>query len=187
MIEDNLAERLRDGGESCGVHKCEDRTARGGCMCAMAAEKIDAQHALLKEWQKAILWVTGSDTGTSSKAILIRMLGGMPAWHTFPHDASDLGRCLRLLARFPSWRQRIGEMAEVSGPWAAMTREWDALEKCMVDEVGIHWEKGQSARLTCAMLARLKDAGLRADPHVTITSEHNGRISSYSWKEQARP
>jgi hypothetical protein len=49
MIEDNLAERLRDGGESCGVHKCEDRTARGGCMCAMAAERIDAQHALLKE------------------------------------------------------------------------------------------------------------------------------------------
>ena len=187
MIEDNLAERLRDGGESCGVHKCEDRRPHGGCMCALGAARIDQQAALLKEARLAMEWACGDDVGVSSKAIMHRMVGGMPDWFSFPRDAADLGRCLRLLKRIPSWRPRILEMAPVSGPWEAMTREWDALERCMVNEVGAHWEKGNSAPLTYAMLQSLKDAGLRGDPRVTITSERNGRVDSYSVKKAPQP
>lgn len=138
--------------------------------------------AMIDEMREACRWAAGRDTGISSLAIMERMTGGTPDWNSWPRDPSDLGRCLRLLARIPAWRARIGEMAPVSGVWAALAREWGALEASMRDEAGIAWEKGRSAPKTYEMMKRLEDAGLRADPRVKITGERDGRICSYEWR-----
>jgi hypothetical protein len=143
---------------------------------------MSEQQTTADEMREACRWAAGRDTGISSLAIMERMTGGMPDWNSWPRDPDDLGRCLRLLARIPGWRTRIGEMAGVSGVWAALTREWDALEASMRDEVGIAWEKGRRAPKTYAMMKRLEDAGLRADPCVKITSERDGRIGGYEWR-----
>lgn len=37
----NLVTRLRDGGETCGTEQCKVRDARSGCICAMAADRIE--------------------------------------------------------------------------------------------------------------------------------------------------
>lgn len=85
----------------------------------------------------AIAWVTGGDTGVSSKAIWAVMMGVDPdpmwGWN-YPHDPDDLGRCLRLLACVPEWRLRIDEMAAVSPPWAALVEHWDELEALWREE-----------------------------------------------------
>lgn len=129
------------------------------------------------EMREACQWAAGRDTGISSLAIMDHMTGGMPDWDSWPRDPADLGRCLRLLARIPGWRSRIGEMGQVSGVWAALAREWDALEVSMRDES----HSGYAPR-TYEMMKRLEDAGLRADPRVTITSERDGRVTGYAWR-----
>ena len=75
-------------------------------------------------------WITGHDTGVSSKAIYRHFMGytrERSAWGTHPHDPSDFGRCYRLLKIAPKWCERIGEMAEYSKTWAAMAGAWDEL------------------------------------------------------------
>lgn len=65
---------------------------------------------------KIIDWATGEHTGMSSKALCRKMLGirassnwGYPA----PSDASDRGRCIRLLNLIPEWWDRLDEMASI--------------------------------------------------------------------------
>lgn len=75
-------------------------------------------------------WIHGHDTGISSKAIYRHMMGHTSersTWGTHPHDPSDFGRCYRLLALEPSWRARIGEMAQYSKAWAALAGAWGEL------------------------------------------------------------
>ena len=37
----DIVEKLRDGGETCGVDRCEFRDKRSGCVCAIAADEIE--------------------------------------------------------------------------------------------------------------------------------------------------
>jgi hypothetical protein len=86
-------------------------------------------------------WIHGHDTGISSKAIWLHMMG-MPrervVFGDYPLDPSDFGRCYRLLALEPSWRGRIGEMAQYSQAWSALAGAWDELtamyEAALADE-----------------------------------------------------
>ena len=80
--------------------------------------------------QRVEEWITGHDTGTSSKAIYRHMMGYTRERATFgthPHDPADFGRCYRLLQIAPNWRNRIGEMAEYSKAWASLAGAWDEL------------------------------------------------------------
>jgi hypothetical protein len=43
-------------------------------------------------------------------------------------DSDDLGRCVRLLDRFPEWRARIQEMDVVPG-WSGLSASWAHLEQ----------------------------------------------------------
>lgn len=110
--------------------------------------------------QRAIRWIVGSDTGTSSQSIWAQMMGaGQPAWcgWSYPHDPSDLGRCLRLLALIPEWKPRLPEMAEHGPAWAALVAQWDALAAMMNEEVGIDRSKGGKAPRTYAAMRAILD------------------------------
>lgn len=108
--------------------------------------------------RRALLWLSGGDSGMSSEAICYHMLG-MKSDGSFPLDPSDLGRCLRLLELFPEWKPRMGEMARYSAQWAALVERWDELAEMMADEVGIDWSKGERApRTYAAMKDAMKDA-----------------------------
>lgn len=62
--------------------------------------------------RRAIKWSLGSNTGTSSKTICAHMLGFQPLHPSAPWDASDRGRCIRLLKLIPEWLPRLSELAD---------------------------------------------------------------------------
>lgn len=109
--------------------------------------------------QRAAAWIAGHDTGVSSKTIWATMMGVKPRWSSHPHDAADLGRCLRLLEVIPEWIPRMPEMRAVSREWAAILTHWDELAALMEEEVGIDLTKGDRAPRTYARMKEIiKDA-----------------------------
>lgn len=75
-----------------------------------------------------IEWLLSDDTGVSSKAILAVMTGTKaPNYARVPLDASDFGRCYRLLKQFPEWRPRLSEMVAKHPHWEPMVGAWDEL------------------------------------------------------------
>lgn len=122
-------------------------------------------HALIPA--AAVTWITGKDTGLSSKAIWTHMVGSTEwswGWPHYPHDPDDLGRCLRLLELVPLWKLRIGEMARHNRQWAALVARWAELTSAMADEVGIDWSKGRSAPKTYALMRSILDEADRMTP-----------------------
>ncbi len=81
--------------------------------------------------KRALQWSVGDDTGSSSKAIVAYMTGSKPrdAAHSYPSDAGDLGRCLRLLDLIPEWKPRMVQMGELSPQWAALVDHWEELDR----------------------------------------------------------
>ena len=89
------------------------------------------------ETRRAIEWLFGDDTGLSSRTIAGVMLGLPPAgiqYASIPHDAGDLGRCLRLLERVPEWRARLDEVAVAFPQWRPLIDHWSELERLYADE-----------------------------------------------------
>ncbi len=83
-------------------------------------------------------WLIGTDTGSSSKAIF-RVLGEERLrYHCnergvrgdTPRDSADLGRCLRLLAKFPEWEARLSEVAAAypETKWPIIVSRWAELK-----------------------------------------------------------
>lgn len=104
-------------------------------------------------------WLSGRDTGASSKAIALWLGAGVndEAWGaSTPSDPSDLGRCLRLLEIIPEWKPRIAEMAKAGGNWPTFVEHWDEMAQSMADEVGIDWSKGKKAPLTYALMKKVE-------------------------------
>lgn len=104
---------------------------------------------------RAAEWFMSDDTGISSKTIAAFMLGGDPTKFYLacpPADPSDLGRCLRLLDRFPEWKPRMAEMSTVGEDWARIMPHWDEVSASMAEEVGIDWSKGRNAQATYALM-----------------------------------
>lgn len=48
MMTDDLVTRLRDGGETCGTEACITIDANSGCLCALAADRIEQLEAALR-------------------------------------------------------------------------------------------------------------------------------------------
>ncbi len=105
----------------------------------------------MTDMRAVLQWMAGEDTGMSSKAIATHM-AGVGSDGSYPHDPADLGRCLRLLERFPEWKARMPEMASYGKIWRTYADNWSDLEKSMADEVGIDWSKGREARKTYALM-----------------------------------
>ena len=47
-MSEELVKRLRSGGETCGIDACKVRDAKSGCLCATAADRIEALEATLR-------------------------------------------------------------------------------------------------------------------------------------------
>lgn len=116
----------------------------------------------MSDLSRVIEWLTGNDTGASSKAIAAHMTTGKCNGE-YPSDPDDLGRCLRLLRLFPEWEARMPEMAAYGTAWLAMGPRWQEMARAMTEEVGIDWSKGNSARTTSDLMRGIEADGWRAD------------------------
>lgn len=78
---------------------------------------------------RPLRWIVGRDTGMSSKAIWAHMMGVQEGdiSQFYPGDASDFGRCIRLLDLMPEWKERLPEMARYGHVWAALVSNWPIL------------------------------------------------------------
>lgn len=74
---------------------------------------------LVKIYTDLLDWATGNDTGASSCSMLRYLLGMESTDYGYmpPSDASDRGRCIRMLNRFPEWWDRIDGMSGLSLEW----------------------------------------------------------------------
>lgn len=106
------------------------------------------------EAERVAMWLDNGERGTSSEAILERLSGKPQEHRDIPRDLSDLNRCLLLLARIPAWRDRMGEMAEVSPDWARLAAAWDELITTYYEEEGF-WLDGKPAPRSRAILDRV--------------------------------
>lgn len=62
--------------------------------------------------KRALFWSLSGDTGISSEALCAHMTGNEVRRTFAPADASDRGRCIRLLELIPEWIERLPEMVQ---------------------------------------------------------------------------
>lgn len=81
---------------------------------------------------RAIEWLVTGETGTSSKTILAVMTGIVEGKRSLdycvPLDASDFGRCKKLLNAIPEWREQLPKVAEAFPQWRLLIELWDSLD-----------------------------------------------------------
>lgn len=70
-------------------------------------------------------WRRGCDTGMSSCHLLALLTGDKGVEPALPHDASDFGRCVRMLDA-TGLRDRLGEVRDRA--WRPFIEAWDELE-----------------------------------------------------------
>lgn len=80
-------------------------------------------------------WMVSGDTGTSSITIWSVMRGVTPRHADIPYDPDDFGRCYRLLKVMPSWRARLGEVADRYPKWRPFVDAWDELTALYEEEL----------------------------------------------------
>lgn len=81
-----------------------------GIACCPSCEKPAIMHGKSVE-QRALFWALSGDTGTSSEALCAHMTGNPSTRYAGPpSDASDRGRCIRLLELIPEWIPRLNEL-----------------------------------------------------------------------------
>jgi len=83
-----------------------------------------------------IKWLNSDDTGVSSKAIVAYMEGIEPGrfGYDYPHDPSDLGRCLRLLDIMPEYKARLKHMKHLSPVWRNLIQNWNEISALYYEE-----------------------------------------------------
>ncbi len=110
---------------------------------------------------QATNWLANGRRGISSNTIFTTLTGvdalnGSRGSH--PRDPADLDRCLALLNEVPELRPLLPNMATVSTKWAALIANWDEIERCHLDEVGLGWSKGNRAEMTYALMQKTLDS-----------------------------
>lgn len=125
--------------------------------------------------RRVISWLLSDDTGASSQAICAHMMGEA-CEGDYPHDPSDLGRCLRLLDRVPEFQSRIREMA-VHGPgWAGLIENWDTIVHLYHHEDGQPPEHRPQSPQTYKALKLAEADGYRKDPRYKCGFSEEGTI-----------
>jgi hypothetical protein len=89
---------------------------------------------------KALQWITGSDTGISSKTLWAVMMGAVADGDRYdrPYDGADFGRCHRLLELVPEWKPRLAEVAARFPEWGPLVREWSKIEAAYLADLKDH-------------------------------------------------
>jgi hypothetical protein len=106
------------------------------------------------------------DIGNSSLTLFAVLERRAPPWEYEPNppqDPSDFGRCYRLLALFPGYRERLGEVAARYPAWKPLVERWSDLENLWVAES----PKGRAVRLA-ALMEELLGKPPQPGPYVRI-------------------
>jgi hypothetical protein len=117
------------------------KLAKGRCpACQSSRVKMGAIPRATADGD-AIGWLSNGDTGISSETIWRVMMGRSTTgrqWDSWPSDPDDFGRCYRLLLVMPSWRARLGEVAQrfPKTPWVALVEKWADVERLFLEETG---------------------------------------------------
>lgn len=88
------------------------------------------------EANKVLRWLTGDDTGMSSKYLASISLGLSKEEISYPCDPSDFGRCYRFLDKCinpEKWEKILSIAAVKSVHWKKIFDNWDGLKRL--------WEK----------------------------------------------
>lgn len=87
----------------------------------------------LKRLAEYVEWSHGDDSGLSSRSLLSYATGINFVGHHhhlwYPSDSGDLGRCIRLLRKFPELRRGLKLAAKEQTSWAMLVDAWDELEE----------------------------------------------------------
>ncbi len=168
FVEAILKEAFRNGGafESIKPDPCrieviirEDPSVPGGWAISasgQSAPPVGSKDGAPGNFEERCTdWLLSGDTGISSK-VMFHVLSGRKGgdtrgWFNWPHDPSDFGRCFRMLAKFPEWRGRIGEVSAACPGWGPMIAAWDELESLWHEE--IHRLDGNAPKLYARMKA----------------------------------
>ena len=98
---------------------------------------------------KVLKWFGNGRVGQSSKCMAVYLTTGeISCGGSYPHDPDDLNRCLLLLNEVPELREHLHKMAKVNSTWKNLVDNWDALESCFLNEVGLNWCKHNRATIT---------------------------------------
>jgi hypothetical protein len=121
------------------------------CMKAFTEQHLGCKEGAWKEPQATSPqeWLSGRDTGTSSRTIYSVMQHTAMERYDIPHDPADFGRCYRLLALFPEWGERLADVARVHAAWRPFVENWAELTAL--------YEKGTAPKLY-ARMQKLKKA-----------------------------
>jgi len=118
----------------------------------------------------ALNWITGSDTGTSSKTIWSVMMGTRLDHSGRPYDSADFGRCYRLLKSVPEWKHRLSEVSDRYKEWIPIIREWGRIEEAYLLDIQ------DNGRRSYDILKSLDDECMILDGWV--------KTSPSSWKKE---
>ncbi len=100
-------------------------------------EPEPARSVGMRDSERRAEWLRLRDNGLSSQCIADRMCG-LTTTGDHPHDGDDFGRCERLLALYPEWRARLGEMACVNVYWAALVPKWAEIAEAWRHDINLY-------------------------------------------------
>lgn len=101
-------------------------------------EVIAARDARIAELEGVVGWLSGGDTGMSSRWML-QVFYGIPMEHedehgAYPYDPSDFGRCHRFLQAFPNAKKNLDKLRESGPEWSAYIDHWGEMERLYEEE-----------------------------------------------------
>lgn len=105
-----------------------------------------------KAQDQVIDWLLNGEVGASSRCMAFYLAFGKLGDKNHPLDPADFDRCLQMLKKAPSLRERIHEMSAVSSEWEKLAYRWEEIESCHLDEVGLGWTKARCAPKTYALM-----------------------------------
>lgn len=74
-------------------------------------------------------WLSSNDTGISSKTMLEAITEIPTGRCDIPYDMADVGRCVRMLRKFPDLRPQIGKVISKHIEWMPFIDCWKELER----------------------------------------------------------
>lgn len=106
-----------------------------------------------KVQRKIVKWLASDETGISSETMAFWLGWSVRRSHPdHPYDPADFNRCLGLLAAVPALREELWRMRKISVAWTRLVRDWAKIEDSFLREVGINWNKGNSAPITYGLM-----------------------------------
>ena len=104
---------------------------------------------------KILNWFATGRVGSSSKAMAMAIAEIKGNETNHPADPDDLNRCLLFLQEVPEAREHLAKCAALSEYWAALIQRFDDVEQCFLEEVGMNWCNGNSAKKTYALMSSI--------------------------------